>query len=204
VTTYDKIWIVGTSESRNLFDQLCAAISKPGGGDIPSPLDKKVMYSQCGSFYFVNMCQWGCGCNFIPELLRMEQDLSNQLISVSCGLHSEVLEDWSFYEKSFLDLRDWATRLQVNGTRIQYRTANAVNFLKTIPESNKFVRNNFRYNMFRNKAMRVFHPYDSVDVLDAFAVTEAIFDLSVDHVHFQAWVYRALSDLFLERLCGIL
>ena len=191
---FRKIWIVGTSESRELFYHICSAIS-----DTPPVLDKKTMHGQCGSLYFVNTCQWDCGCDF-ASFFDSEPDLSGQLVSASCGLHSEYLKDSSYLETSLQGLSDWAHRLKTNQTKIQFRASNAVNPFKTIPEKYAIARNNFRYQMFRDVALSALLDSD-VHVMDAFRVTEPVFDLSADHVHYPSWVYDELARLFYKSLC---
>jgi hypothetical protein len=196
---FRKIWIVGTSESRRLFDHICSAISNTST-DV-APLDKKTTYSQCGNVYFVNMCQWYCGCDFTP-FLNSQPDLSEQLVSVSCGLHGEFLKDSTYWEKTGHGLNDWAVRLKKNQTKLQFRVSNAVNPFKTIPEKIRIARNNFRYQNFRDIALSNLLGSD-VHVIDAFRVTEPVFDLSEDHVHFPAWVYGELARMFFKSLCDM-
>ena len=191
---FQKIWIVGTSESRELFHHICSAIS-----DTPPVLDKKTMHGQCGNIYFVNTCQWDCGCDFTP-FFNSEPDLSRQLVSASCGLHSEYLKDSSYLETSLHGLSNWAHSLKTNQTKIQFRVTNAVNPFRTIPEKYVIARNNFRYQMSRDVAVSTLLNSD-VHVMDAFRVTEPVFDLSADHVHYPTWVYDELARLFFKSLC---
>lgn len=193
---FQKIWIVGTSESRQLFYHMCSAIS-----DTPPVLDKTTMRGQCGNLYFINTCQWYCGCDFTP-FLQSEPDLSGQLISASCGLHSEYLKDSNHLKTTLGGLSDWALALKSNQTKVQFRVSNAVNPLKTIPEKYVIARNNFRYHMFRDVAMSTLAD-SNVRVMDAFRVTEPVFDLSEDHVHYPPWVYGELARMFFKSLCDM-
>ena len=159
------------------------------------------MNGQCGDIYFVNTCQWGCGCDFTP-FFGSESDLSGHLISASCGLHSEYLKGSSYLQTSLRGLSDYAQHLKINQTKVQFRVSNAVNPFKTIPEKLAVARNNFRYQMFRDVALSTLLDSD-VHVMDAFRVTEPVFDLSEDHVHFPPWVYGELGRLFFNSLCDV-
>jgi len=193
---FRKIWIVGTSESRRLFDHICSAIS-----NTQSVLNKTIMHGQCGNVYFVNTCQWYCGCDFTP-FFDSQPDLAGQLISASCGLHPEYLKDSTYWGKTLQGLSNWALHLKTNQTRVQFRVPNAVNPFKTIPEKYVIARNNFKYQMIRDVAVSTFLTSD-VHVMDAFRVTEAVFDLSEDHVHFPSWVYSELARIFFRSLCDM-
>lgn len=193
---FSKIWIVGTSESRALFKNICSAIFKTA-----PLLEKTTMNAQCGDIHFVNTCQWGCGCDF-TNLFESIPDLPGQLISVSCGLHFEYLKNSSYIETTMRGLSDWALRLKQNQSRVQFRVSNAVNPFKTFPKKLAIARNNFKYRMFRDVARSTLLGSD-VHVMDAFRVTEPIFDLSSDHVHFHPWVYGELARMFLRSLCNV-
>ena len=41
----------------------------------------------------------------------------------------------------------------------------------------------------------------NIPVLDVFEMTEAVFDLSADHVHYHRWVIGEIARVFLESLC---
>ena len=197
--SYRKIWIIGTSESRRLFDHVCAAISS-NPADIAA-LDKRTTHSQCKNVYFVNTCQWGCGCDFRP-FFESEADLTGQFVSLSCGLHGEYLEGSHHLQTALYGVREWAQRLEGNQTQIQFRVSNAVNPFKTVPKKLTIARNNFRYQMFRDLVLSSFRG-SQVHVMDAFRATEAVFDLSEDHVHFPPWVYGELARIFLYSFCFI-
>lgn len=194
---FKNIWIVGTSESRRLFDHICSAIFST------TPiLEKTTMTSQCGNIHFVNTCQWDCGCNFTAFFDSLGHDRSGQFISVSCGLHSEYLKGSSYLEVSLHALSDRAQRLKLNQTRVQFRVSNAVNPFKTVPQKLAIARNNFRYQMFRDMALSTLLASD-VHIIDAFRISEPVFDLSEDHVHFPPWVYGELARIFLNSLCDV-
>jgi len=194
---FKEIWIVGTSESRRLFDHICSAIFST-----TSILEKTTMTSQCGNIHYVNMCQWGCGCNFTTFFDSLESDRSGRLISASCGLHSEYLKGSSYLEVSLRELSERAQRLKLNQTKVQFRVSNAVNPFKTVPQKLAIARNNFRYQMFRDVALSTLLASD-VHVMDAFRISEPVFDLSEDQVHFPPWVYGELARTFLNSLCDL-
>lgn len=194
---FKKIWIVGTSESRRLFDHICSAIFST-----TSILEKTAMTSQCGNIHYVNTCQWDCGCNFTTFFDSLESDRSGQFISASCGLHSEYLKGSSYLQVSLRELSDRAQRLKLNQTKVQFRVSNAVNPFKTVPQKLAIARNNFRYQMYRDTALSTLMASD-VHVMDAFRISEPIFDLSEDHVHFPPWVYGELARTFLTSLCDV-
>ena len=198
--SYRKIWIVGTSESRRLFDHVCAAISSKSLTGI-TPLDKRTTHSRCKNMYFVNTCQWGCGCDFSP-FFKSEPDLTRQFVSLSCGLHGEYLEGSHHLQTALYGVREWAQRLEGNQTKIQFRVSNAVNPFKTAPEKLTIARNNFRYQMFRDVVLSSLRG-SQIHVMDAFRATEAVFDLSEDHVHFPPWVYGELARIFLNSFCFV-
>ena len=197
---YKKVWIVGTSESRHLFEHICFAIENTTGF---KPLDKGDAFSQCHNFYYVSMCSEGgqCGCDFIPTLLNnYESDLSHQFVSATCGLHQEYLQGAEWWETKFLQMKDWAAVLNKNNSMFQFRTTNAVNPFKAVPPKLTIARNNVRTRSFRDMALSTLG-LASIPVLDAFEMTEAVFDQSADHVHYPEWIYAEIARVFLESLC---
>lgn len=208
---YKKFWIVGTSESRMIFQQMCIALGKTintrlGNGTrvqneaIP-PIDKRTMYANCGNINFVNMCQFGCGCKFLPHLNEIEPDLSGHWISASCGLHDEYLDGADEFISSFRELETWGRLMKPNNSHIQYRIVNAVNPHKTRPGKFKIARNNLKYSMLRNVACDILGSSPYLSVIDLFKITEPIYDLSRDAVHYYDWVYRELALSVMESLC---
>ena len=195
-----KVWIVGTSETRHLFEHLCFAIQN---ATMLERLSMNTTFSQCQNFYFVSMCYEGgqCGCDFIPILLNnYESDLSNQFVSATCGLHGEYLQGAEFWESQFLQMKDWAAVLNKNNSMFQFRTTNAVNPFKTIPSKLTIARNNVRTRSFRDMALSTLVPAN-IPVLDVFEMTEAVYDQSGDHLHFPEWTYGEITRVFLESLC---
>ena len=98
---YKKVWIVGTSETRHLFEHLCFSIHNTTE---VKPIDKFIGFSQCQNFYFVNMCYEGgqCGCDFIPILLNnYESDLSTNSSVLHAACMRSIFRMLSFGRLSF-------------------------------------------------------------------------------------------------------
>lgn len=191
---YTNLVLLGTSETRNLFAQLCKLHNNAVS------VNKTTTHEKCGSIEFFNMCSFSyCGCNFRQVLEKITVRNGSTIISASCGLHGEYLlrsEDW---KELFEGLSQWASEYSSrSGNLFQFRTSNAINPLKTKPTHLILARNNVRSKYWARIAMETFF-VKNVALFDVYRFTEPLFWKSSDHVHFHGdggAVYASLAKLF--------
>eukprot|EP00013_Stygamoeba_regulata_P013596 CAMPEP_0177677038 /NCGR_PEP_ID=MMETSP0447-20121125/28154_1 /TAXON_ID=0 /ORGANISM="Stygamoeba regulata, Strain BSH-02190019" /LENGTH=557 /DNA_ID=CAMNT_0019185731 /DNA_START=24 /DNA_END=1694 /DNA_ORIENTATION=+ len=208
---YDRIFLVGTSETRRLFGQLCTRFAHR-----VVDLYKDTSRSSCGPFEFVTLCggpelfvKAGCHseCSNLKHTVdvihRSSKPLTERdLVVYHCGLH-EYQISLSERRDQYRALRDIFFSSDVPSEWL-LRTTNAVNpRLATgpsqCPDSNvhereAVLRNNVRLAA-HSAAMDEVIPTENL--IDVYHLTAAIWSLSQDHVHYPYWVYDALAQVHL-------
>lgn len=189
---YTRLVLLGTSETRTLFRQMCEMYEHP------VLLNKTTVRVECGRITFFNMCSIGCSCDFKLAMETLQLDSGNAIISASCGLHEEYMSDIATWAQTFETMTEWASQYSTEtGHLFQFRTANAINPMKTIPSHLTFARNNLRSKHWAQLALEVFFR-KNIAILDVYRLTEPIFWKSSDHVHYHQdneAVYQSLGEL---------
>ena len=190
---YTNLVLLGTSETRNLFAQLCKLQNNTVN------VTKTTMQEKCGSVEFFNMCSIGCGCNFGLAVQKLSVRNGSTIISASCGLHGEYLLSSAGWRDLLEGLSQWASEYSSrSGNLFQFRTSNAINPLKTKPAHLVLARNNVRSKYWAYVAIQSFYK-NNLALFDVYRYTEPLFWKSSDHVHFHGdggAVYASLAKLF--------
>jgi hypothetical protein len=211
---YGRIFLVGTSETRYLFDAICRY-------RFPSTQRAELAHatyrSDCGPFHFLSNCddngRFGkracrhecANLNLTLSALHAAHGAlaAGDLLVYSCGLHQyrvSAAERRAQYEA----VRQVLVGLP--GADWVVRTTNAVNFRRVrvrrycwsrvtyTREREALMRNNLRAHAHAQAAHQLFAPEH---LLDVYRLTSALWNSTRDHVHFPPWTYDTLARLHL-------
>mmetsp|Transcript_3612 Transcript_3612/g.11235 ORF Transcript_3612/g.11235 Transcript_3612/m.11235 type:complete len:526 (-) Transcript_3612:10-1587(-) len=213
---YERIFLVGTSETRYLFDAICA-LRYPSTHR--TELAHSTYRSRCGVFRFLSNCddhgrfgKQACAteCSNLNRTLAAlplsEEPLSSRdLVVYSCGLH-QYRVSLSQRRAQYLEVRaalssseqaaDWVVRTTnaVNFRRIRVRRY-CWSYLTYTREREALMRNNLRAAA-HARLLRELIPAEHL--LDVYRITAPLWNQTKDHVHFQSWTYDALAALHLS------